>query len=36
MVHLKDFADGQSLFGFENDPQVGDNVEEEDPDKFFV
>jgi len=36
MQHLKDFPDGQSLFGFEHDPEVGDNVEEEDPDKFFA
>lgn len=36
MQHLKDFPDGTSLFGFEHDPEVGDNVEDEDPDKFFI
>jgi len=36
MQHLKDFPNGESLFGFAEDPEIGDNVEEEDPDKFFV
>jgi len=36
MQHIKDFPDGTSLFGFETDPEIGDNVEEEDPDRFFA
>jgi len=36
MQHVKDFPDGTSLFGFEEDPEIGDNVEPEDPDKFFA
>jgi len=36
MQHLKDFPNGDSLFGFAEDPEIGDNVEEEDPDKFFI
>jgi len=36
MQHLKDFPDGTSLFGFAEDPEIGDNVVEEDPDKFFI
>jgi len=36
MHFIKGLPGGQSLFGFANDPEIGDNVEEEDPDKFFI
>jgi len=38
MEYIKELPgpSGESLFGFREDPEVGDNVEEEDPDKFFI
>jgi len=35
MQHLKDFPNGQSLFGFTEDPDLHDNVEDVDPDTVF-
>jgi len=36
MHFLKDMPGGLSLFGFASDPELKDNVEDEDADKFFV
>jgi len=36
MVRLKDLPGGQTLFGLRTDPEIGENVEPEDADKFFV
>jgi len=36
MQHLKDLPDGKSLWGFAEDTEIGDNVVEEDPDRFFI
>jgi len=36
MSHIKPLPGGQSLFGFSTDPEIGENVEPEDADKFFV
>lgn len=36
-MHLiKSLPGGDDLYAFAEDPEIGDNVEEEDPDKFFV
>jgi len=35
MQHIKDFPDGKSLFGFAEDPDLHDNVEDIDPDNVF-
>jgi len=35
MEHLKDFPNGSSLFGFAEDPDLHDNVEDIDPDSVF-
>jgi len=35
MCYIKDLPGGQSLMGFGTDPEIGENVEPEDADKFF-
>jgi len=36
MHFIKPLPGGQDLFGFASDPEIGENVEPEDADKFFV
>lgn len=36
MTFLRELPNGNKLFGFAEDPEIGDNVEDEDADKFFV
>jgi len=36
MHRIKTLPGGDVLYGFASDPEVGDNVEEENPDEFFV
>jgi len=36
MTFLRELANGNKLFGFAEDPEIGNNVEEEDADKFFI
>jgi len=36
MHFIKPLPGGQDLYGFTSDPEIGENVEPEDADKFFV